>query len=1224
MRLTNYIATVIICCVSLNVLNSQCPDTNYGTAAGFAVNVNNANNILNASDNNFAVFNDNNAQLVVRLQTPVLAGTQITLRLRRDNDNSRLQVFNSDVQTSGYNNGVQFDSGNTSLGTTVNVTYTANRNIEYLLFLGASDNDNSFSVDAISYCALNLTISNLTVAEEVGNATFNVTYTGANTSTFSFDYATADGTALNGIDYTSTSGTLSFNGTSGQVRQITVPILDDTFGENSEVFNINFSNVSDGYSTNPTFATVTITDTDTPIPNDAPLVLVDEFNGYFDYSTTGGSLRTQDNTSPCAIKATSSNTLLSPITAGSTISKAFLYWAHSSQNPDNVVTFEGQSVTADKIYGSSLNFNGALLQFYSYVADVTTLIQGTANPSTNMYDFSGLNIDNGGSYCSTATVMGGWSLMVFYEQPSLPAVTINLYEGFKGESNSSTTFTLSGFFAIGAAGSKTTVLSWEGDQTLFNNELLSVTSGSGTFALSGDGDNDGVTRNNPFNSTIFDNTVVPNINQTNSYGLDLDTYNISSFIQTGETSVTTNVQAGQDYVMMNAVLLKVPSNLITGTVYEDINYGGGAGQSLAASSGVPLAGARVELFDDANTLINSSITDASGQYSLGGMANGNYRVRVVNSSVRSSRGGGPACNTCIPVQTYKRNYATAVGFTNDGNQVGGADPSGEDAGNGTLTNAQSVSTVTITSEGVVGLDFGFNFNTIVNTNEDGQGSLEQFIVNSNNLDETGLDIEANSIFDPSAGDETSIFMIPSTADPLGRTADVNFTNGYFNITISNANPLSNITDNNTHIDGRTQTAYSGNSNAGSIGSGGSAVGISGNTLPDYDRPEIEVYRPGGDVLKVQGDDTTIRNLAVNANNNAGVRIQSGSATVSNNLIGVNALGNATRNIDSGIEITGGTSIIDGNYISDNTDQGIWINGGTSTLVQNNEITINGNGACNDNIRIQNGSGVIIARNLISNAASFGIELANTSAGITVTENTIVNSGQNGGLCAGSPATAGINIVGDNSSMTNNIIASNAGAGIILAGGNTSGNLISQNSIYANGTASAALGIDILGDGVTLNDSGDVDNGPNGSINFPVITSSYVGGGVLTVRGWARPGAIIEWFLTDINEGTATAGDNQLGLSTDYGEGQIYLGTSTEGSASDLDNTSSIYTDDDGNTDTTNKFHFVVSIPSGIQANDLITSTATIGNSTSEFSPFSKVEVPTIITNRRITYRVKKD
>ena len=46
---------------------------------------------------------------------------------------------------------------------------------------------------------------------------------------------------------------------------------------------------------------------------------------------------------------------------------------------------------------------------------------------------------------------------------------------------------------------------------------------------------------------------------------------------------------------------------------------------------------------------------------------------------------------------------------------------------------QSIVTVDASSGNVTGVDFGFNFDVIVNTNDAGQGSLRQFILNSNLL-----------------------------------------------------------------------------------------------------------------------------------------------------------------------------------------------------------------------------------------------------------------------------------------------------------------------------------------------------------------------------------------------------------------------------------------------------------------------------------------------------------
>ncbi|WP_420321909.1 beta strand repeat-containing protein [Flagellimonas sp.] len=1062
-----------------------------------------------------------------------------------------------------------------------------------------------------------LTIDDVAVNETDGTASLTVTHTGTNASgPFTATFTTADGTALAGSDYTLTTGTLNFNGTSGDTEIITVPITDDGIPEFDETFTVQFTGSSDG--------TVNITDTATVTINsqvlyNQPLTLHEKFAGYVDYSSTGGTFRTQDNnTDPCAITTSSSGTLISTIPGTATIQKAYLYWAHSSFTLDDTVTFEGQSVSADLIYESGLPSAG--VTFYGYVSDVTSIINGIPDPSSNTFDVTDLTIDANDPFCLNGTVLGGWSLMIFYEDVSLPAANINLYLGFDGLSNQGTAFTLDAFYAIAGSGSKASFLSWEGDSTLdgssagsTNPEELSITNqASTTFILSGDG---GQTGNNAYNSTIYDDTQAPAYNDATTYGLDWDTFDISAYISATDTQVTANVDVGQDFVISNAVVLKVPSNLVTGYVFEDVNYPGGSGRDRTTASGVGISGVTVELYDATNTFVESTTTNSNGQYVFGGMADGLYSIRVVNNTVTSTRGGGSACTSCYGVQTF-RSYDTGSGITNVTDEVGGVDPSAQDVAAGTLTGAQTVSQVQLATNGIVGVDFGFNFNTIVNTNESGQGSLEQFIVNSNNLDETGLDIEANTIFDPAAGEDTSIFVMPSSSDPMGRTADSNFSGGYFDISQSNGNPLSAITSDNTVIDGRTQTAYSGDTNTGTVGSGGTSVGTSAVTLPNYELPEIQVHADGADVFQINANSTTVRNLAIYSNSDAGIKVNGGSVSSIGNLLGVNAAGVNAGSIDYGVHNIGGNILVDGNYIATNNISGILIDSGTSNLVQNNHITTNGSSACDDNINLNAGSGIVIQQNLIENAASMGIDGVSISGSMIITENTVTGSGQNGGNCSGNLENMGIQLAGSNAQITNNVVHTNGGTGFVLTGSGT-GNLISQNSFYANGL----LGIDLNGDSVTLNDNGDVDSGPNNLTNFTIIDLVTISGSNLRVRGWSRPGAVLEFFFTDINEGTATEGDNTFGLSTDYGEGQLYIGTGTEGSGSDLDATSSLYADADGNIDTTNKFEFLIPLPSGTALGEKITATATVSNSTSEFSPFFIVSVATVITNRRITYRV---
>ena len=101
--------------------------------------------------------------------------------------------------------------------------------------------------------------------EEAANATlaFAVTLSRAPSGTVTVDYATADGTATAGSDYTATSGTLTF--AAGETEKtVSVPVLDDAHDEGSETLTLTLSNPSGAYLEDGT-ATGTINNTD-PMP----------------------------------------------------------------------------------------------------------------------------------------------------------------------------------------------------------------------------------------------------------------------------------------------------------------------------------------------------------------------------------------------------------------------------------------------------------------------------------------------------------------------------------------------------------------------------------------------------------------------------------------------------------------------------------------------------------------------------------------------------------------------------------------------------------------------------------------------------------------------------------------------------------------------------------------------------------------------------------------------
>ena len=95
---------------------------------------------------------------------------------------------------------------------------------------------------------------------KVGTATFTVSVSGELKEDITLDYATSDGTATAGSDYTSTSGTLSLS-KGDTSATIDVTILDDSVYEGNETATLTLSNISD---TEVTFSdasgTLTITE----------------------------------------------------------------------------------------------------------------------------------------------------------------------------------------------------------------------------------------------------------------------------------------------------------------------------------------------------------------------------------------------------------------------------------------------------------------------------------------------------------------------------------------------------------------------------------------------------------------------------------------------------------------------------------------------------------------------------------------------------------------------------------------------------------------------------------------------------------------------------------------------------------------------------------------------------------------------------------------------------
>ena len=277
----------------------------------------------------------------------------------------------------------------------------------------------------------------------------------------------------------------------------------------------------------------------------------------------------------------------------------------------------------------------------------------------------------------------------------------------------------------------------------------------------------------------------------------------------GTYTLTSTANIGGETLTYTRVIGSTPIQ-VQGTVFEDVNYGGGVGRSLAAASGAGLAGVTVEVYSAAGGYLGAVTTSSGGGYTLSGLLGAtSYTVRVVNSTVPSTRSG--YTSSLVGVQTFRTNGSsgTAVSVTD---HVGGEDPSKVDAGpNNTSATLASLTAggaapqliATITPAGnMTGVDFGYNFDTVVSVRDSGQGSMRQAITNANALNNAGLAQSGKT-----AGVENLLFMLPTGAAYAGSNAGyaTAFTSGIASIALASALPQ--ITSTLT-IDATTQNGWS--------------------------------------------------------------------------------------------------------------------------------------------------------------------------------------------------------------------------------------------------------------------------------------------------------------------------------------------------------------------------------------------------------------------------------
>jgi hypothetical protein len=336
-------------------------------------------------------------------------------------------------------------------------------------------------------------------------------------------------------------------------------------------------------------------------------------------------------------------------------------------------------------------------------------------------------------------------------------------------------------------------------------------------------------------------------------------------------------------------------------------------------------------------------------------------------------------------------------------------------------------------------------------------------------------------------------------------------------------------------------------------------------------------------------------------------------TVAGNYIGTNAAGalalpNGGGLVGDGVAVNvavdtmiGGTAKGAGNVISANVSTGINASFSLRTVIQGNLIGTDATGTA----ALPNRTGIVDgqdlstviggsspgARNLISGNTANGVLIFSGARQASVSGNFIgtdiagiapLGNGQNG-IAIRLFSTG--NIIGGEAGLSN-VIAYNGAAGVSIGtdpSDASAGNRVSGNSIHDNG----GLGIDLAADGVTSNDPGDSDTGPNNLQNFPVLLSVISTGASTSIQGTLNSLPSTAYQIEFYSSPSCDASGN--------GEGQTFLGEA------------SVATDASGNAS------FQAALPLLKASEQMVTATATdpTGN-TSEFSACSvAVLVPAV-------------
>lgn len=281
--------------------------------------------------------------------------------------------------------------------------------------------------------------------------------------------------------------------------------------------------------------------------NGQDITLYEQVNGRYDFTFVGNTLNSAENNPTLGYVTGNSSSATLNLGSGDSIIRAYLYWAGSGDG-DFEVDLNGIPITAERTFSHSRFFAPNTFTYFSAFKDITTFVQTTGNGT---YTVSNLDISPYEPlHYSRKTNFAGWAILIVYENPNLTLNQLNIYDGLQGVPDA-LQINLTNLFVLNNTNAKAGFIAWEGDSQLPTE----------TFTVNG------TTISNPFNpiNNVFNSTNSVT-GSTTLYNMDLDIYDIDSYVSIGDTNATITLSSFQDFIMINTVITKLNSQLPDATI----------------------------------------------------------------------------------------------------------------------------------------------------------------------------------------------------------------------------------------------------------------------------------------------------------------------------------------------------------------------------------------------------------------------------------------------------------------------------------------------------------------------------------------------------------------------------------------------------------------------------------------------------------------------------------